>query len=209
MLPYVTYASQAYGRTIRIRECASSNPVTKQTSPWLHEYGHLTLDASRFNDPSARKDFKIAKEKMRLQLRYFVFVLLACHVILSYYNPALREWREIKGYVKLSLPGNSEKELSEEEKELPWMNDGNEKPSYAYATLLCDSVMADAALVLVHSLKATGTPFDILVLSLKVPRDVKDQLQRLGAKIIQLEKPISYPFNNLTRQRKSVNKQCR
>ncbi|CAI5986779.1 unnamed protein product [Closterium sp. NIES-64] len=79
---------------------------------------------------------------------------------------------------------------------------------YAYVTLLCDDVMAPGALVLVHSLKRTGTPHDVVVLTMNVSEVTAAQLQLLGARVKQIEEAIPYPFP-ATPNRVAINKPCR
>ncbi|CAI5517975.1 unnamed protein product [Closterium sp. Naga37s-1] len=79
---------------------------------------------------------------------------------------------------------------------------------YAYVTLLCDDVMAPGALVLVHSLKRTGTPHDVVVLTMNVSEGTAALLQLLGARVKQIEEAIPYPFP-ATPNRVAINKPCR
>ncbi|CAI7804717.1 unnamed protein product, partial [Closterium sp. NIES-54] len=79
---------------------------------------------------------------------------------------------------------------------------------YAYVTLLCDDVMAPGALVLVHSLKRTRTPHDVVVLTMNVSDGTAARLQLLGARVKQIEEAIPYPFP-ATPNRVAINKPCR
>lgn len=79
---------------------------------------------------------------------------------------------------------------------------------YAYCTLLCDDVMAEAAMVMVHSVKRTGTPHDMVILTLNVSNRTLDSLRSLGAKIWPITKPVPYPFA-ITADRMAINKPCR
>lgn len=79
---------------------------------------------------------------------------------------------------------------------------------YAYLTLLCDDIMAEAAMVLVHSLKRTGTPHDVVILTMNVSNKTVESLQTLGAKIEWITDPVTYPFS-VTADRLAINKPCR
>lgn len=85
-----------------------------------------------------------------------------------------------------------------------------EKPiKVAYATLLCNDLMEDAAAVLVFSLKQTGSPHDIVVLSMPgVSDDVIARLQALGARIHTVTRPVEYPWP-VTQARAAIAKPCR
>lgn len=78
-------------------------------------------------------------------------------------------------------------------------------PRYAYATLLCDDVMAGAIKVLIYSLKKTTRyPFLLLVLP-GVTR--RDELIALGAEIHEISM-LEYPFR-VTAEKAAINKMCR
>eukprot|EP00271_Cylindrocystis_brebissonii_P022200 TRINITY_DN840_c0_g2_i1.p1 TRINITY_DN840_c0_g2~~TRINITY_DN840_c0_g2_i1.p1 ORF type:complete len:1006 (+),score=150.73 TRINITY_DN840_c0_g2_i1:961-3978(+) len=79
---------------------------------------------------------------------------------------------------------------------------------YAFLTLLCDDVMAEAAMVLVHSVKQTGSPHDVIVLCMNVSNRTLEALQVLGAKIEPITDPVKYPFA-ITSDRLAINKPCR
>ncbi|OBZ91405.1 Glycogenin-1 [Choanephora cucurbitarum] len=79
----------------------------------------------------------------------------------------------------------------------------------AYVTFLCDDVMAEAAQVLVYSLKQTDTQHDIVVLVLnEVTQPSRDRLIHLGAKIINVNQ-IKYPWVSAAARKKGFNKACR
>ena len=82
------------------------------------------------------------------------------------------------------------------------------KHKYAYVTLLCDDIMAEAALVLVLSVKRTGTPHDMVVLTLNVSNRTLAALLTLGAIIAPITEPVAYPFA-VTADRLAINKPCR
>ena len=82
------------------------------------------------------------------------------------------------------------------------------KLKYAYVTLLCDDIMAEAALVLVLSVKRTGTPHDMVVLTLNVSNRTLAALVTLGAIIAPITEPVAYPFA-VTVDRLAINKPCR
>lgn len=76
---------------------------------------------------------------------------------------------------------------------------------YAYATLLCDDVMIDAAKVLIYSLKkTTDLPFLLLVLPGVQQRA---ELVKLGAEIHEISM-LDYPFR-VTAEKAAINKMCR
>ena len=79
---------------------------------------------------------------------------------------------------------------------------------WAYVTLLCDDIMAEPAFVLVQSLKRTGTPHDVVVLTLNVSSATLQSLKLLGAIIKPIEDPVRYPFE-ITAKRLAINKPCR
>jgi glycogenin glucosyltransferase len=82
---------------------------------------------------------------------------------------------------------------------------GQQSSPYAYATLLCDDVMADAIKVLIYSIKKTSTlPFLLLVLP-GVSR--REELQELGAEIHEIGM-LDYPFR-VTAEKIAINKMCR
>ncbi|CAI5486826.1 unnamed protein product [Closterium sp. Naga37s-1] len=68
--------------------------------------------------------------------------------------------------------------------------------------------MAPGALVLVHSLKRTRTPHDVVVLTMNVSDGTAARLQLLGARVKQIEEAIPYPFP-ATPNRVAINKPCR
>ena len=79
---------------------------------------------------------------------------------------------------------------------------------WAYVTLLCDDIMAEPAFVLVQSLKRTGTPHDVVVLTLNVSSSTLQSLTLLGAIIKPIDAPVRYPFE-ITAKRIAINKPCR
>ncbi|CAI7907538.1 unnamed protein product [Closterium sp. NIES-54] len=85
---------------------------------------------------------------------------------------------------------------------------GGSRNKYAYVTLLCDDVMAEAAMVMVHSVRRTGTPHDIVILTMNVSNRTLESLVALGAKIEPILEPVPYPFA-VTADRLAINKPCR
>ena len=79
---------------------------------------------------------------------------------------------------------------------------------WAYVTLLCDDIMAEPAFVLVRSLKRTGTPHDVVVMTLNVSNRTLQSLALLGAIAIPIKDPVRYPFQ-ITASRRAINKPCR
>lgn len=68
--------------------------------------------------------------------------------------------------------------------------------------------MAEAAFVLVHSVRRTGSPHDVVVLTLNVSNRTLAALQTLGALIAPITEPVAYLFT-ITADRLAINKPCR
>ncbi|CAI5952472.1 unnamed protein product, partial [Closterium sp. NIES-65] len=61
---------------------------------------------------------------------------------------------------------------------------------------------------MVHSVRRTGTPHDIVILTMNVSNRTLESLVALGAKIEPILEPVPYPFA-VTADRLAINKPCR